>query len=88
MHLWQYNNEIIISQFCDTSGDTNKQLIDVQKIIDIRPHTRYNVSNLIRKQCYHYRIQSENGSHKYEFAGTEWLNPQDDSVTHLSARGA
>ena len=26
--------------------------------------------------------------HKYEFAGTEWLNPQDDSVTHLSARGA
>ncbi len=28
MHLWQYNNEIIISQFCDTSGDTNKQLID------------------------------------------------------------
>ena len=54
MHLWQYNNEIIISQFCDTSGDTNKQLIDGQKIIDIRPHTRYNVSNLIRKQCYHY----------------------------------
>ena len=88
MNLWQYNNEIIISQFCDTSGDTNKQLIDGQKIIDIRPHTRYNVSNLIRKQCYHYRIQSENGSHKYEFAGTEWLNPQDDSVTHLSARGA
>ena len=88
MHLWKYNNEIIISQFCDTSGDTNKQLIDGQKIIDIRPHTRYNVSNLIRKQCYHYRIQSENGSHKYEFAGTEWLNPQDDSVTHLSARGA
>ena len=62
MHLWQYNNEIIISQFCDTSGDTNKQLIDGQKIIDIRPHTRYNVSNLIRKQCYHYRIQSENGN--------------------------
>ena len=52
------------------------------------PHVRYNVSNLIRKQCYHYRIQSENGSHKYEFAGTEWLNPQGDSVTHLSARGA
>ena len=43
---------------------------------------------LIRKQCYHYRIFSENGSHKYEFAGTEWLNPQGDSVTHLSARGA
>ena len=88
MHLWQYKNEMIISQFSDTSGDTNKQLIDGQKIIDIRPHTRYNASNLIRKQCYHYRIQSENGSHKYEFAGTEWLNPQDDSVTHLSARGA
>ena len=59
-----------------------------QKPIDIRPRTRYNISNLIRKQCYHYRIQSENGSHKYEFAGTEWLNPQGDSVTHLSARGA
>ena len=88
MHLWQYKNEMIISQFSDTSGDTNKQLIDGQKIIDIRPHTRYNVSNQIRKQCYHYRIQSENGSHKYEFAGTEWLNPQGDSVTHLSARGA
>ncbi len=88
MHLWQYKNEMIISQFSDTSGDTNKQLIDGQKIIDIRPHTRYNVSNLIRKQCYHYRIQSENGSHKYEFAGTEWLNPQGDSVAHLSARGA
>ena len=88
MHLWQYKNEMIISQFSDTSGDTNKQLIDGKKIIDIRPHTRYNVSNLIRKQCYHYRIQSENGSHKYEFAGTEWLNPQGDSVTHLSARGA
>ena len=28
----------------------------------------------MRKQCYHYHIQSENGSHKYEFAGTEWLN--------------
>ncbi len=24
---------------------------------------------------------SENGTHKYEFAGTEWLNPQGDSVT-------
>ncbi len=47
-----------------------------------------NIDNLIRKQCYHYRIFSENGSHKYEFAGTEWLNPQGDSVTHLSARGA
>ena len=45
-----------------------------QKSIDIRPHTRYNIGNLIRKQCYHYRILSENGSHKYEFAGTEWLN--------------
>lgn len=88
MHLWQYKNEMIISQFSDTSGDTNKQLIDGQKIIDIRPHTRYNVSNLIRKQCYHYRIQRANGSHKYEFVGTEWLNPQGDSVTHLSARGA
>ena len=30
---------------------------------------------------------SENGSHKYEFVGTEWLNPQGDNVTHLSARG-
>ena len=59
-----------------------------QKTIDIRPHTRYNIDNLIRKQCYDYRIFSENGSHKYEFAGTEWLNPQGDSVTHLSARGA
>ena len=47
-----------------------------------------NIDNLIRKQCYHYRIFSENGSHKYEFAGTEWLNPQGDSVAHLSARGA
>ena len=88
MHLWQYKNEMIISQFSDTSGDTNKQLIDGQKIVDIRPRTRYNISNLIRKQCYHYRIQSENGSHKYEFVGTEWLNPQGDSVIHLSARGA
>ena len=59
-----------------------------QKTIDIRPHTRYNIGNLIRKQCYHYRILSENGSHKYEFVGTEWLNPQGDNVTHLSARGA
>ena len=59
-----------------------------QKTIDIRPRTRYNIGNLIRKQCYHYRILSENGSHKYEFVGTEWLNPQGDSVTHLSARGA
>lgn len=42
-----------------------------QKSIDIRPCTRYNIGNLIRKQCYHYRIQSENGSHKYEFTGTE-----------------
>lgn len=30
---------------------------------------------------------NENGSHKYEFVGTEWLNPQGDNVTHLSARG-
>ena len=58
-----------------------------QKTIDIRPHTHYNIDNLIRKQCYHYRILSENGSHKYEFVGTEWLNTQGDSVTHLSARG-
>ena len=49
MHLWQYKNEMIISQFSDTSGDTNKQLINGQKIIDIRPRTRYNISNLIRK---------------------------------------
>ena len=27
-----------------------------QKTIDIRPRTRYNISNLIRKQCYHYCI--------------------------------
>ena len=27
-----------------------------QKTIDIRPHTRYNIDNLIRKQCYHYCI--------------------------------
>ena len=27
-----------------------------QKKIDIRPRTRYNIDNLIRKQCYHYRI--------------------------------
>ena len=33
-------------------------------------------------------LLSENGSHKYEFVGTEWLNPQGDNVTHLSARGA
>ena len=86
MHLWQYNNEIIISQFCDTSGDTNKQLIDGQKIIDIRPHTRYNVSNLIRKQCYHYCYRW-NGSHIYEkIIGTEWLNPQGDNVSDLTAK--
>ena len=48
----------------------------------------YNIDNLIRKQCYHYRIFSENGRHKYEFVGTEWLNPQGDSVTHFSARFA
>ena len=28
-----------------------------------------------------WSILSENGTHKYEFAGTEWLNPQGDSVT-------
>ena len=33
-------------------------------------------------------LLNENGSHKYEFVGTEWLNPQGDNVTHLSARGA
>ena len=88
MHLWQYNNEIIISQFCDTSGDTNKQLIDGQKIIDIRPHTRYNVSNLIRKPSDHCYKLNRNGGQLHELDGTEWLNPQDDSVTHLSARGA
>ena len=65
-----------------------KRVNNGQKTIEIRPHTRYNIGNLIRKQCYHYRILSENGSHKYEFAGTEWLNPQGDSVAHLSARGA
>ena len=27
-----------------------------------------------------------NGSHRYEFIGTEWLNPQDDSVIILSAK--
>ena len=59
MHLWQYNNEIIISQFCDTSGDTNKQLIDGQKIIDIRPTARYNIINLIRKPSDHcYEAES------------------------------
>ena len=59
MHLWQYNNEIIISQFCDTSGDTNKQLIDGQKIIDIRPTARYNIVNLIRKPSDHcYEAES------------------------------
>ena len=26
-----------------------------QKTIDIRPRTRYNISNLIRKQCYNMR---------------------------------
>ena len=65
-----------------------KRVNNGQKTIEIRPHTRYNIGNLIRKQCYHDRILSENGSHKYEFAGTEWLNPQGDSVAHLSARGA
>ena len=33
-------------------------------------------------------LLNENGSRKYKFVGTEWLNPQGDSVTHLSARGA
>ena len=51
-----------------------KRVNNGQKTIEIRPHTRYNIGNLIRKQCYHYRILSENGSHKYEFVGTEWLN--------------
>lgn len=27
-----------------------------QKTIDIRSRTRYNIGNLIRKRCYHYRI--------------------------------
>ena len=27
-----------------------------------------------------------NGSHRYEFVGTEWLNPQGDSVIILSAK--
>ena len=40
----------------------------------------------IRKQCYHYRIFSENGSHKYEFAGTEWLNPQGESCLLYTSR--
>ena len=70
-------------KLCNFHGVNNGQ-----KPIDIRPRTRYNIGNLIRKQCYHYRIQSENRSHKYEFAGTEWLNPQGGSVIHLSARGA
>ena len=37
----------------------------VSKAIDIRPHTRYNIDNLIRKQCYHYCYKL-NGSHIYE----------------------
>ena len=79
----------VIDHWGEENRNGNKQYwFYIWGSIDIRPHTRYNIDNLIRKQCYHYRIFSENGSHKYEFAGTEWLNPQGDSVTHLSARGA
>ena len=57
-----------------------------QKTIDIRPHTRYNIDNLIRKQCYHY-CYKWNGSHIYEkIIGTEWLNPQGDNVSDLTAK--
>ena len=57
-----------------------------QKTIDIRPHTRYNIDNLIRKQCYHYCYRW-NGSHIYEkIIGTEWLNPQGDNVSDLTAK--
>lgn len=45
MHLWQYNNEIIISQFCDTSGDTNKQLIPDRTCINF-DHMVYHIYEL------------------------------------------
>ena len=35
-----------------------------------------------------WSILSENGTHKYEFAGTEWLNPQGDSVTPFVSEDA
>ena len=66
----------------------DSQMIELQESIKKYGILNPLIGNLIRKQCYHYRILSENGSHKYEFAGTEWLNPQGDSVAHLSARGA
>ena len=48
--------------------------------------TRYNIDNLIRKQCYHYCYRW-NGSHIYEkIIGTEWLNPQGDNVSDLTAK--
>lgn len=45
MHLWQYKNEMIISQFSDTSGDTNKQLIPDRTCINF-DHMVYHIYEL------------------------------------------
>ena len=43
--------------------------------IDICPKKHYNKNNLIRKQSNHCCKLFDNGSHRYELHGTEWLYP-------------
>ena len=46
-----------------------------QKPIDIRPCTRYNICNLIRKLGDHCYKLNRNGGQLSELDGTEWLHP-------------
>ena len=49
-----YQNKIMLFKICYL-----KYLNNGQNPIDIRPVTRYNVFNLIRKKCYHYCIKKQ-----------------------------
>ena len=59
-----------------------------QKPIDIRPCTRYNICNLIRKLSNHCCKLNRNGGQLRELGGTEWLHPPGASSTGRAPKGA
>ena len=58
-----------------------------QNPIDNRPVTRYNIFNLIRKQSNHCCKLFDNGRHRHELYGTEWLYPFGASGTGQAPSG-
>ena len=65
----------------------NKNKHSGQDSIDICPKKRYNKNNLIRKQSNHCCKLFDNGSHRYELHGTEWLYPFGASGTEQAPSG-